>query len=52
MRRIGDEIEETGVEAREGVDVKGMTTVLWVSLALVIVLLLAVWLFWQRHTAG
>ena len=41
-------IHETGVEAREAVNVKGMTTVLFASIGLVIVLFLAVYWFWMR----
>ncbi len=49
MRRDDDgTIHETGTEAREGVDVKGMTSVLFVSLALVVVLFGAVYWFWMR----
>lgn len=48
MERDGDQIRETGDEAREGVDVKGMTTVLWVSVALVVVLFGLIWWFWMR----
>lgn len=46
MYKDGDEIHETGTEAREAVNVKGMTTVLFGSIALVVILFLAVWYFW------
>lgn len=41
-------IHETTDEAREGTEVKGMTSVLFVSIALVIVLFAAIWWFWMR----
>lgn len=41
-------IHETTDEAREGTDVKGMTSVLYVSVALVVVLFAGVWWFWMR----
>jgi hypothetical protein len=38
-------IHETGIEARQGVKVPGMTTVLFVSIAVAIIALLAVCIF-------
>lgn len=48
MFKIGDEIHETAQEARGGVNVVGMTTVLFVSLALLAALFTAAYLFWAR----
>ena len=50
MQKNGDQIRETDVEAREGVNVKGMTTVLTVSIALAIVGLAALWWYFTRGT--
>lgn len=44
MEKQGDEIHETTTEARAGVNVKGMTTVLVVSIVLVIVAFAAIYL--------
>lgn len=43
MYKEGDEIHETGEEARSAVDIPGMTWVLFGSIALVIVALIIVW---------
>lgn len=48
MYKDGDEIHETATEAREGVNVKGMTTVLFGSIGLVCLLFFAVWYFWMH----
>jgi len=48
MYKEGDEIHETGDEARDAVNVKGMTTVLFGSIGLVVVLFIAVYLIWMR----
>ncbi|MES2753282.1 MAG: hypothetical protein V4659_01315 [Pseudomonadota bacterium] len=47
MHKDGEEIHESDVEAKAGVNVKGMTTVLTVSTALVIVAFVAVYFFWM-----
>jgi hypothetical protein len=44
----GEQIHETATEASGAVNVKGMTTVLFISLGLAIVILSAVWIFWIR----
>lgn len=41
------EIHETGDEARDAVDVKGMTTVLIGSIALVVIAFVAIIWFWR-----
>ena len=41
------EIHETGDEARDAVDVKGMTTVLVGSIALVVAAFVAIYLYWR-----
>ena len=46
MFKIGDEIHETAEEARDGVDVKGMTSELFVSLAMIVVLLAGTYQYW------
>jgi len=48
MKKDGDEIEETAQEARQGVNVAGMTSVLFVSLGLAVVILAALWFFFMR----
>ena len=48
MYKNGDEIHETGDEARDAVDVPGMNWVLFGRIGLVIVAFIAVWLF-TRH---
>jgi uncharacterized membrane protein len=48
MHKEGEEIHETPTEARAGVNVRGMTTVLFVSIALILVLFLGIWLFVMR----
>lgn len=46
MQVQGEHIEETPTEARQGVNVKGMTTVLRVSTVLAVVALAVVLLFY------
>ena len=41
------EIHETGDEARDAVDVKGMTTVVVASIALVVVAFVAIYFIWR-----
>ena len=41
------EIHETGDEARDAVDVRGMTTVLGGSILLVVLAFVAIYLFWR-----
>ncbi|CAM3124175.1 hypothetical protein SPAN111604_04885 [Sphingomonas antarctica] len=48
MHKDGDQIHETADEARDAVDVPGMTLVLGISLGLAIVILSAIWIFWVR----
>lgn len=48
MHKDGDQIHETADEARDAVDVKGMTSVLVISMGLAIVILSAVWIFWVK----
>lgn len=48
MHKDGDEIEETATEARASVNVRGMTTVLFASIGLVLVLFLCIWFFWMH----
>lgn len=48
MHKEGDEIHETGDEARDAVDVPGMTWVLFGSIALVVLLFAGIWYFWMR----
>ncbi len=48
MEKDGDRIIETATEAREAVNVKGVTTVLGVSIALAVVALAAAWWFFAR----
>ena len=45
MKKEGDTIVEAPTEAREAVNVKGMTTVLWASIALAIVAMAVAWWF-------
>lgn len=47
MHTDGEEIHETTTEARSAVEVKGMTTVLAVSIALVVAAFLAIYFFWM-----
>ncbi len=47
MHEEGGEIHETETEAKAGVEVKGMTTVLWASIGLVIVAFLAIYFLWM-----
>lgn len=44
----GEQIHETATEASGAVNVRGMTSVLAISLGLAIVILSAVWIFWVR----
>jgi hypothetical protein len=46
MHKEGDEIHETTTEARAGIDIKGMTTVLAAGLIIVIGAFVAIWLYW------
>ncbi len=46
MFKKGDEVHESAQEARQGVNVKGMTTVLWLSLGLVIVIFGGLLWYW------
>ncbi len=48
MEKEGDRIIETATEAREGVNVKGVTTVLVVSIILAIVGMAVAWWFLAR----
>ncbi|MBA2588979.1 MAG: hypothetical protein H0U98_10180 [Alphaproteobacteria bacterium] len=48
MEKDGDKIIETATEAREAVNVKGVTTVLTLSIALAVIALAAVWWFFAR----
>lgn len=41
------EIHETGDEVRDAVDVKGMTTVVVASIALVVVAFVAIYFIWR-----
>jgi hypothetical protein len=45
VEKDGDRIVETATEAREAVNVKGVTTVLGVSIALAVIAGIAVWWF-------
>ncbi len=45
MEKEGDHIVETATEAREAVNVKGVTTVLGVSIALAVIAGIVVWWF-------
>lgn len=47
MHKEGDEIHETETEAKAGVEVKGMTTVLFVSIILVVVAFLGIYFLWM-----
>ena len=47
MHNDGEEIHETGTEAKAGVNVKGMTTVLLVSILLVVAAFVGVYLLWM-----
>ena len=47
MHKDGEEIHETTTEARASVEVKGMTTVLAVSIGLVVVAFVAIYFFWM-----
>jgi hypothetical protein len=46
MYHVKNEVHESAIEARGGTNVPGMTTVLFASLGLAIIVLGAVWLFW------
>ena len=45
VEKDGDRIIETATEAREAVNVKGVTSVLGISIALAIIAMAAVWYF-------
>ena len=48
VEKDGDRITETATEAREAGNVKGVTTVLGVSMALAVVALAAAWWFFAH----
>ncbi len=48
MEKDGDKIIETATEAREAVNVKGVTTVLTVSILLAVIGMAAAWWFFAR----
>ncbi len=49
MEKDGDQIIETATEAREAVNVKGVTTVLVLSIVLAIAAMAAVWWYFAHH---
>ncbi len=49
MEKDGDRIIETTTEAREAVNVKGVTTVLVLSIVLAVAAMGAIWWYFAHH---